>query len=276
MTLHIYRDLTQGTEEWLDARRGIITASAVGQLITVGSLGAIDYECPTCLAVADFPCVSVAKGKPAEPIKTMHPARAQVAVERADQSPAVLTVADTDAARSLTATIAAERITGFTDPTWINADMQRGIEDEPRARETYSGNYGVVEEVGFMTEDRWGFTIGYSPDGLVGDDGLIECKSRRSKTHVLHVVAGEVPPSVVPQLQTGLLVSGRKWIDYVGFAGGMALWVKRVYPDPAWQEAIVTACRAFEQNCAELIDAYTNATTGLPMTERVLDLGLVF
>jgi hypothetical protein len=43
------------------------------------------------------------------------------------------------------------------------------------------------------------------------------------------------------QLQCGLLVSGRKWIDYVSYCGGMPLYVKRVEPDERWFDAIVEA-----------------------------------
>ena len=71
------------------------------------------------------------------------------------------------------------------------------------------------------------------------------------------------------QCQAGLLVSGRQWLDFVSYVGGMPLFVKRVYPDPVWHEAIVAAVTRFEQNAADLIDAYTQATTGLAMTERV-------
>lgn len=269
MTLHILADLEQGSEAWHEQRRGMVTASVVGRLISVGSLGAIDYECPTCLAIADFPCVSVAKGKPSEPIKTMHPARTQVALEKADQSPPVLTTADNDTARGLIATLVAERIARFTEDTPITSDMWRGIDSEPIARDLYSEHYGPVTEVGFMVRDDWGFDIGYSPDGLVGDDGLIEVKAPRAKTHVLTVIGGEVPTYNMAQLQCGLLVSGRKWIDFIPYCGGLPLWRKRVFPDPAWHQAIVAAVANFETTAADMVAAYRQATNGLPVTERI-------
>lgn len=272
MTLHIYDELEQGSEEWLDQRRGIVTASVVGRLIGSVPPDPTTQACDECSAPIESPCLSRSRKTPT-PIKTFHDARrAKVA-----DLPPDLTIADTEESRGLTALLAAERITGFTDPTYMNADMWRGVEDEPRAVEVYSEHYAPVETVGFMVEDRWGFSIGYSPDGLVGDDGLIEVKSRRSKTQLLHVVEGEVPAAVMPQLQTGLLVSGRKWIDYVSYAGGMAMWVKRVYPDPQWFEVIVAAVARFETNAAEMVAAYQQATKGLPVTERPAnELGLVF
>jgi len=209
-------DLVQGSDEWLDQRRGMMTASVVGQLITP---------------------------------KTVKPAA-------------------NDYSRSLTVTLAAERITGWTDPVYVNDDMFRGTMDEPVARDLYSRHYAPVTECGFMVRDDWGYSIGYSPDGLVGDNGLIEVKSRRAKTQLMTIVADEVPLSNMAQIQCGLLVSGRQWCDYVSYCGGMPLWVKRVTPDERWAAAIVDAVEDFEQTVARGVAAYQAAVAGLPPTER--------
>lgn len=74
-----------------------------------------------------------------------------------------------------------QRITGYTEPHYISDDMLRGHEDEVAARIRYAEHFAPVTECGFVTNDDHGVVIGYSPDGLVGDDGLIECKSRRQK-----------------------------------------------------------------------------------------------
>ena len=225
MTLTVHPELIQGSDEWLDQRRGIITASAVGQLLSTRQLGAIEFDCPACSTSAGDPCVSVAKGKTGAVLKSMHPDRAEYARR---QNKTVIEPATGDTARGLTLLLASERITGWTEPTYISDDMLRGMDDEPRARAKYAERYAPVDETGFMVEDRWGFQIGYSPDGLVGDDGLIEVKSRRPKVQLATVLADEVPAENMAQLQCGLLVSGRKWIDYVSYCGGMPLWVKRV------------------------------------------------
>ena len=128
-----------------------------------------------------------------------------------------------------------------------------------------------MTEVGLIVRDDWGFSIGYSPDGLVGDVGLIEIKSRRPKNHLLTILAGEsgeVPAENMAQIQCGLLVSNRSWCDYISYAGGMKLWRKRIYPDPDWQGAIVGAVAAFETAAAEMVATYTERTAGLPATER--------
>jgi hypothetical protein len=218
MSLHQY-DIEQGTPEWDELRRGIVTASVVGSLITPSQI------------------------KPASNMES----------------------------RALAALLAAERITGWTDPSYVGAAMERGWDDEPRAIEVYSEHHHEVTTTGFMARDDWGFRIGYSPDGLVGEPGLIECKSRAPKKHLQTVLTDRVPNENIAQIQCGLLVSGREWCDYISYCGGMALWVKRVYPDPKWFDAIVTAVATFEETVERMVSDYQKAVTGLPMTERTPD-----
>ena len=97
----------------------------------------------------------------------------------------------------------------------------------------------------------------------------IEVKSRRQKKHLATILADEVPIENVAQIQCGLLVSGRAWCDYISFCGGMPLWTKRVTPDPRWFDAIVAAVTGFEETAAHMVDTYTRAVAGLPMTERI-------
>jgi hypothetical protein len=76
------------------------------------------------------------------------------------------------------------------------------------------------------------------------------------------------------QLQAGLLVSGRQWIDFLSYCGGMPMWVHRVFPDQRWFDAIVTAVIQFEETAAEMVAAYQSATEGLPATERMVEMEL--
>jgi predicted phage-related endonuclease len=218
MSLHIYEDLEQGTDAWLVARRGIVTASVVGQLITP---------------------------------KTVKPA-------------------SNDYSRGLTASLVAERITGYVEPTFQSQDMLRGTLSEPIARDIYAEHHGVtVDQVGFMVREEADWKLGYSPDGLVADDGLIEIKAPRQKSHLATILADEVPLEYMAQCQAGLLVSGRKWLDFISYCGGMPLFIKRVLPDERWQKALVEAVTAFETNAALMIATYTAATEGMPATERI-------
>ena len=182
---------------------------------------------------------------------------------------ATLKVANNDTSRGLALTLTAERITGNIDPSFLSADMWRGVEDEPIARDLYAERYAPVEQLGFIVRDFGDYRIGYSPDGLVGDDGLIECKSRLQKIHLQTILNDRVPDENMAQLQCGLLVSGRAWIDYVSYCGGMPLWVKRVTPDLSWQAAILAAVEALEESAADMTARYHAAVEGLPITERV-------
>lgn len=272
--LTIYRELVQRSEEWYEARCGLLTASAVGTFITSRPLGAIDYACPDCASAAGDPCVSKVKkaGEVGAPIKTAHSPRATVA-QQAGES--VLEVATGDTARSLTALLATERITRYVDETPATRDMWRGIESEPFARDKYADENKVdVEQVGFMVRDFNGRKLGYSPDGLVGDDGLLEVKAPRAKNHLLTILADEVPAQHMPQLQAGLLVTGRKWIDFVSFSGGMPMFTKRVYPDNTWHAVILLALVQVEHDVSALVDRYLKAAEGLPMTDRIPDYDL--
>lgn len=265
MSLHII-DVEQGTDAWHDARRGMVTASATGKLLTVSAPGADTYACPECEASAGDPCVSRARKEPT-PIKTMHDRRTAVAAERAKTAPPVIEVARNETSRGVTATLVAERITGQTEETAMTPDMWRGVEREPYARDLYSGHYHHAEQIGFMvrTEDDW--ELGYSPDGLVGVDGLIEIKCPRAKQHLNTILADAVPSQYVAQLQAGLLVSGRQWIDYVSYHPGMPLFVKRVTADPAWFEAITAACIQFEENARQIVADYRARVADMPQTE---------
>lgn len=184
-----------------------------------------------------------------------------------------LKVANNDRTRAHVYELAAQRLNQYVEPHYVGDDMLRGHEDEVRARLAYSENFAEVTECGFVTSDKWGFTIGYSPDALVGDDGLIECKSRRQRFQVQTIIDG-VPDEHVLQLQTGLLVTERKWIDYVSYCGGMPMAVIRVEPDPELQEAIIAAATAFEQRLADVVADYQSSLASDRLrwvpTERVI------
>jgi len=263
VTLTNYPDVVQGSEEWDDLRRGIVTASTVGQLITTRRLTAIDYACPSCGALRTEPCVG--KRSP-DPIKTLHPER--TAHAKSQPSPVIVEAASNDTSRDLTMLLVSERINGWTEPTYVSDDMMRGQCDEPLARAVYAEHYAAVEQTGFMLREESGWRLGCSPDGLVGDDGLLEIKSRRPKNHVKTVLADSVPLENYAQLQAALLVSGRSWVDYVSYAGGMNLYRKRILPQADWFRAIIAAVVALENNAMEMQRFYGEATDGLPMTER--------
>lgn len=266
-------DVDQRSKEWYEARRGIVTASSVGDLISISSPDPTVVACETCSAVVGSPCMNARATKPT-PIKSFHETR----TTKAATLPPVYGPATGDTARGLLDSLAAERITGHVEDTYTSRDMERGIAAEPIARDLYAGYHAAVNECGFMVRDFDGFKIGYSPDGLVGDDGLIEIKAPRQKRELRTIINGEVPAEHMAQLQTALLVSGRSWIDFVSYCGGMPLWVKRVTPDRKWQTAIVAAAERAEREIEQRVSAVRAASAGLPIAELIdfNDLELVF
>jgi len=269
----IYTDLEQGSPEWLQARCGVVTASVIGQLITSSKPGPEAYDCPKCIATAGQPCTSIAL-KTTKPLKTTHPERVMLA-KSTDAAP-ILSVAMTETAQKAILRLAAERISGHVESQLETWDMMRGHDDEPKARDEYEQRNNVtVDEIGFMTRNVDGVTIGYSPDGLVGDDGLIECKSRRQATQLAHWIAEpgvQVPAENTAQLQTGLLVSGRDWIDYLGFAEGWPTLEIRVTPSDAWAAAITQAATHAETEIQRITTTFLERTAGLTPSERTPEL----
>lgn len=171
----------------------------------------------------------------------------------------------------------AQRITGYVEPTYIGDDMLRGREDEAMAASIYCDKEANAEAVGFITNDKWGFTLGYSPDAIVGEAGLIEVKSRRQKYQVQtileHLATGgeSIPDEYDIQVQTGLMVSERQWCDFISYCGGMPMVIIRVYPDEELQEAIVAAATDFEARLADAMRDYGDALAKWPRkypTER--------
>lgn len=211
MTLEII-DCEQRSDEWFAARRGMITASVVGSLVT-----------PT------------------------------------------LKIANNDTSRGVITGLAAERLSDDPEPSFMNADMERGVLYEPVMRDRYAELRGVeVREVGLMVRTLpGGARLGCSPDGLVGDDGGIECKAPRAKGQVSTVLADNVPGGYMAQVQTALLVSGRDWWDYLSAAAGR-LYIKRVLPDPDWRTAITAAVIAAEVEIEKACSDYLERAANLP------------
>lgn len=167
-----------------------------------------------------------------------------------------LKIADNDKTRCHLYELAAQRVTKYVEPQYISDDMLRGQVDELEARMLYDKHYAPVHRCGFVTNDRWGFVIGYSPDGLVEPGGVIECKSRRQKYQMQTIAGGEMPDDYLIQVQTGLLVTERSWCDFVTYCGGMPMCTMRVYPDDEIQKAIVNAATAFYDKMESLLMAY--------------------
>jgi putative phage-type endonuclease len=113
--------------------------------------------------------------------------------------------------------LVAERETGQAEESYSNADMQRGTDMEPIARAAYEAHTGTfVTQTGFWLHPEIKH-FGASPDGLVGDEGLIEIKCPRTSTHLRYLSEGKVPTKYKRQMICQLLCTRRKWVDFVSF-----------------------------------------------------------
>ena len=150
---------------------------------------------------------------------------------------------------NLMADLIVERLTGQPASTFSNAYMEWGTEQEPHARATYSARTGeLVEEVGFIDHPRI-VNSGASPDGLVGDEGLVEFKCPATSTHLDTLLAGEVPSKHLAQIQWQMACTGRKWCDFASYdprlPEHLRMFVKRVERDDAYIKMLETEATKF-------------------------------
>lgn len=208
MSIKIYHEIEQGTPEWHEARRGIITASEIGRLLT----------------------------------KTGR-------------------IAANDGSRDLIYEKAAQRLTGYVDVPRSTFAMERGHDDEAEARDIYSERVHPVDEVGFIVRQFDGVKLGYSPDGLVGNDGLIECKSRCQKYQMKTISTATMPDDFKAQVQAGMMISGRPWCDFISFpaCGGGKMMVLRIDKDRSYQAVLLEAALEAEAKIVETIEMFNEA-----------------
>ena len=144
----------------------------------------------------------------------------------------------------------------FTD-SFTNKHLERGKEFEDKARKIYELETGQeVKQVGFIES---GEHVGCSPDGLVGDDGLVEFKCLSDKVYLEFVETGKISKPHYNQIQMQLWVTGRSWCDYfvVNFNFDPCYQSYRIYPD--------------EQVFIELNAAIKQATNTLLARKEILD-----
>ena len=168
--------------------------------------------------------------------------------------------------------LAAQRITQYTEDHYVSYQMEQGMLLESDARIAYDHHHAPVKECGFVTNDELGFTIGFSPDGLVGDDGFIETKCRMAKFQVqtiLEHMNEQEPDTPIPgefmlQCQTGLFVTQRKWCDFNSFSNGLNMATIRVFPDVEYQSAIKAAAISAEAKIVQLVSQYNMTLAANP------------
>ena len=151
--------------------------------------------------------------------------------------------------------LVSERLTGERQETYVNQAMQDGIDREQFARDRYVKQFGEVEEVGFVKHPT--LEAGASPDGLVGTDGIIEIKCPMGSTHTETLMTQEVPSKYVSQIQFQLLVTGRKWCDFVSynpmFPENLQVFVRRVFANKEYQQELEAEVKQFLKEVDDVI-----------------------
>jgi putative phage-type endonuclease len=133
------------------------------------------------------------------------------------------------------AQLVAERLTGQAADSFKSGAMQHGTETEPMARMAYETETGqMVTEVAMIQHPKIEMA-GASPDGLVGEDGLVEIKCPNTSTHIATLMADKAPSGYMAQMQWQMACTGRAWVDFVSFdprmPDDMQLFIKRVPRD---------------------------------------------
>lgn len=138
---------------------------------------------------------------------------------------------------SYRAQLVAERLSGKVAEGFTTASMKWGTDCEPLARAAYEAETGnLVTEVAMIQHHSIAMA-GASPDGLIGNDGLLEIKCPETKTHIDTILADKAPAEYIMQMQWQMACTKRQWVDFVSFdprmPSDMQIFIKRVQRDEA-------------------------------------------
>jgi putative phage-type endonuclease len=147
------------------------------------------------------------------------------------------TIKDGEAAtrRTYRTQLVAERLTGKKEESYSSEAMRWGVDQEPFARAAYEiATSSFVDQVAFVDHPTIEM-FGCSPDGLVGDNGLIEIKCPNTTTHLSYLEADKPPKQYMAQMMAQMSCTGRDWCDFVSFdprlPSGLQLFITRVERD---------------------------------------------
>lgn len=129
--------------------------------------------------------------------------------------------------------------------------MKRGTELEPDAREVYEFiTDHEVEQTGFiLRDDRM---VGCSPDGLVGDSGMLEIKSPKASTHIGYILGGKCPPAYWQQVQGQMWIAEREWCDFMSYHPDMPVFKIRINRDDEFIDLLEKHLNNFIEKMLEL------------------------
>ena len=153
--------------------------------------------------------------------------------------------------------LASEIMTDMRAESFTNEYMEWGTETEPQARSMYelaSGN--AVDQVTFIKQGE--IKAGCSPDGLIGDIGMIEIKCPKSSTQVETFLSGKMPAIHKAQVQGQLWVAQREWCDFVSFDprinGSASYMCVRINRDEEYIKDLSEKVKTFESELLEMVE----------------------
>ncbi len=160
---------------------------------------------------------------------------------------------------SYMAELITEIMTGSSKPFFENDAMRWGVETEDQARAMYELNSGnAVDEVAFIEHSEY---VGVSPDGLVGDKGLLEIKCPTSTTQVKRALSGKYSEDYKAQIQMQLWVSNREWCDFLSFDPRIdcsaSYLLERVFRDDDYIAEMEVKTISFVENMIEQLNKLT-------------------
>ena len=230
--------MEQGSQEWLSARAGKITASRMSDVISCMSP-------KSALCLIEHGGIAKVLGNGAQAIKEA--ARLTAEGKRVEQ--AVYEYPRSESFERYAYEIATEILIEGPLATVKTKAMEKGTEREQMARSAYEIETGnIVQQVGFIEYKR-NRMVGASPDGLVLDDGGIEIKCPEPLKHTMTLLYG-MPKDHIAQVQAGMMVTGRMWWDFVSFCPEhkrFPFYVERVARDDLLISQMAIRCKELEE-----------------------------
>lgn len=157
-----------------------------------------------------------------------------------------------------------EILTGDVLDGFTTLHTERGHLLEAEAISLHAFDVADITRPGFVRRKTPSGYVGCSPDALVGDDGMIEVKTKLPHLQLEVIAKNDIPPEHYAQVQGALWVTQRKWIDFISYWPGLPLFVQRVEPHPDYVKQLELEVNAFNNELAAAVEAMKD----LPRTPK--------
>lgn len=174
-----------------------------------------------------------------------------------------------------------ERITGIPTRVFVNEYMQWGTDTEPAARDAYEFMRSLdVVQVGLYRHPTIKGTHA-SPDGLVGEDGMIEIKCPTTRTHRETITSRKMPKKHMPQVQWQMEVCGRQWVDFISFDPRVRIdkqiFIERIERDSKYIAKLTSGVKLFLEEVDRAVAEFygVESDTHHRLSASVAELGIL-